>query len=89
MQRLQYRMTRNDTWLRSSWPTIESCARFWAGKMTESQNRGKFTVVSDIGPDERAGIVSDDVYTNALAGETLACAYAQTCFRAVWPALCL
>ena len=41
--------------------------------MTEStQKRGQFTVVSVIGSDERAGIVSDDAYTNALAGETLA-----------------
>lgn len=71
--RLYYRMTRNDTWLRKSWPTIEGCAQFWASRMTESQNRsGQFTVLSDIGPDERAGVISDDAYTNALAGETLA-----------------
>ena len=71
--RLFYRLTRNESWLREAWPVIEGCAQFWAGRMTASHNRsGQYTVLSDIGADETAGLVNDDAYTNALAGQTLA-----------------
>ena len=73
--RLQYRVTRNGTWLRESWPVIEGCAQFWAGRTTAcngSMHPGdNFTVLGVIGADERAGIVDDDAYTNALVAETL------------------
>ena len=71
--RLFYRLTRNESWLREAWPVVEGCAQFWAGRMTASHNRsGQYTVLSDIGADEDAGLVNDDAYTNALAGQTLA-----------------
>jgi hypothetical protein len=73
--RLQYRVTRNSTWLAESWPVIESCAQFWAGRVTacnQSTHPNNFTVLSVIGSDERAGIVDDNAYTNALVAETLA-----------------
>jgi trehalose/maltose hydrolase-like predicted phosphorylase len=70
--RLQYRLTRNASWLASSWPVIEGCAQFWASRVTPSTSvPGGFTVLQAIGTDERAGVVDDDAYTNAIAAETL------------------
>ena len=70
--RLHYRLTRNASWLASSWPVIEGCAQFWASRVTPTTTvPGGFTVLQVIGSDERAGIVDDDAYTNALAAETL------------------
>jgi trehalose/maltose hydrolase-like predicted phosphorylase len=72
--RLQYRVTKNNTWLAESWPVIEACAQFWASRVTacnRSTHPNNFTVLGVIGADERAGVVDDNAYTNALVTETL------------------
>ena len=70
--RLQYYLTRNNTWLEEhAWPVIAATAKFWASRVTveDSTNTGNYTVKRVVSPDENSGIVDDEAYTNAIAGK--------------------
>ena len=75
--RLSYYGSRNDTWLRDvAWPMINATAAFYAGRLQKEGRRMhlesyNYTIKQVIGPDEQAGVVDDNAYTNAIAGQTL------------------
>ena len=57
--RLQYYLTRNDTWLRAhAWSVIQGAAQFWAGRFELDAASGNYTVKNVTGPDESSGKVS-------------------------------
>jgi trehalose/maltose hydrolase-like predicted phosphorylase len=59
------------TWLRTrGWPVISQAARFWAGRATPAPGGGD--VIDHVtGPDEENPDVSDEVYTEVAARDTL------------------
>ena len=68
--RLQWHAAGNVSFLRESWPLINASAAFWASRLVRHAS-GNFTVLGVVGPDEPAGVVDHDVYTNAVASQTI------------------
>ena len=56
-----------------AWPVVSATAAFWASRAVAetTTNTDNYTIKNCVGPDEASGIVSDEAYTNAIAGATL------------------
>ena len=52
------------------WEVVAASAAFFAAKAVIDQATGNFTFKQVIGPDEGAGVVDDQAYTNAVAAKT-------------------
>jgi trehalose/maltose hydrolase-like predicted phosphorylase len=60
-----YLWTGDRTFLvREGWPILQATANYWASRVTRDLD-GKFHIRGVISPDETAGSVDDDAYTNA------------------------
>jgi trehalose/maltose hydrolase-like predicted phosphorylase len=53
------------------WPVLRATADFWASRATWNAQAKRFEVRNLVSPDETAGVVSNDVYTNAMARRNL------------------
>ena len=78
--RLYYRMTKNETWLRSEgWPVIRDSADFFASRAVACDNSSctlggrvgatsaNLTYLNVVSPDESAGRHNSSAYTNGIA----------------------
>lgn len=80
--RLHWRATGNLTFLRESWPLINATAAFWAARFVRQGGNGNWTILGVVGPDEPSGVQDSEVYTNAVAAQTiLFAAHAATLLR--------
>ena len=69
--RLHYYLNRDDKWLEQhAWPVVSESAKLWASRVVKSSS-GNWTVLQACGPDEKAGVVDSNLYTNAVAKQTL------------------
>jgi len=50
---------------REGWPLLSSTADYWVSRVSKSAD-GRYHIENVIGPDENAGVVSDDAWTNAV-----------------------
>lgn len=67
-----YLITGDKKWLaQKGYPIIQSAAQYWASRVWYNSNRDRYEVLGVVSPDETAGIVNNDVYTNAGAKKTL------------------
>ena len=55
---------------REGWPILKATAAYWASRVTK-EGDGKYHIRRVISPDEDAGIVSDDAWTNAVVRANL------------------
>ena len=64
---------------KQGWPVLQATAAYWVSRVTHGAD-GKYHIEKVISPDETAGVVSDDAYTNAVVQANLraATAAAQT-----------
>jgi len=70
--RQQYYFTRDTDWLKNhGWPLLQAAAEFWASRVVLDTASGNYTVKGVVAPDESAGKVDDEAYTNAVAASTL------------------
>lgn len=69
--RLHWHTTGNLTFLRESWPLINATAAFWASRFVHHAGSGNWTVLGVVGPDEPSGVQDSEVYTNAIAAQTI------------------
>jgi len=47
------------------WPLLQATAQYWASRVTHESD-GKYHLAGVLSPDETAGVVDDDAYTNAV-----------------------
>ena len=50
---------------REGWPLLQATAQYWASRVTKGAD-GKYHIKGVLSPDETAGVVDDDAYTNAV-----------------------
>ncbi len=63
-----WRASRDKTWLRErGWPVLSAVADHFASRAKKNPATGKYDIRSVFGPDESAGKVDNNTYTNALA----------------------
>ncbi len=67
-----YLLTGDKKWLaQKGYPVIQAAAQYWASRVWYNPNRDRYEILGVVSPDETAGIVNNDVYTNAGAKRTL------------------
>ncbi len=52
------------------WPILQATAQYWVSRVTKGAD-GKYHINGVLSPDETAGVVNDDAYTNAVVGANL------------------
>jgi trehalose/maltose hydrolase-like predicted phosphorylase len=61
-----YLWTGDKDYLRKEgWPLLQATAEYWASRVTKGPD-GKYHIKGVLSPDETAGVVDDDAYTNAV-----------------------
>ena len=60
---------------KQGWPVLQATAAYWVSRVTKGVD-GKYHILQVISPDETAGVVSDDAYTNAVVQANLRAATA-------------
>ena len=50
---------------REGWPLLQATAQYWVSRVTKGTD-GKYHIKGVLSPDETAGLVDDDAYTNAV-----------------------
>ncbi len=60
---------------KEGWPVLSATAAYWAARVTHGAD-GKYHVNKVLSPDETAGVVDDDAYTNAVVRANLRAASA-------------
>ncbi|HZO87442.1 MAG TPA: hypothetical protein VFB38_03820 [Chthonomonadaceae bacterium] len=71
-----YLWTGDRTFLaREGWPLLQATAQYWVSRVTQGKD-GKYHIRGVLSPDETAGLVDDDAYTNAAARYNLRAALA-------------
>ena len=55
---------------REGWPVLQATAQYWVSRVTKSVD-GKYHIKSVLSPDETAGVVEDDAWTNAVVQANL------------------
>jgi len=68
--RLHYRASGNRTFLRESFALVNGTAAFFAARFVKHSS-GNFTMLHVTSPDESSGPQDSEIYTNAIAAETL------------------
>jgi trehalose/maltose hydrolase-like predicted phosphorylase len=71
-----YLWTGDKTYLKTEgWPILQSTAQYWVSRVTKGTD-GKYHIKGVLSPDETAGVVDDDAYTNAVVQANLRAAAA-------------
>ncbi len=71
-----YLWTGDKAYLRNEgWPLLQATAQYWASRVAKGAD-GKYHVNGVLSPDETAGVVNDDAYTNAVVKYNLLAATA-------------
>jgi len=52
------------------WPVLSATAAYWVSRVTKSAD-GKYHILKVLSPDETAGVVNDDAYTNGVVQANL------------------
>ncbi len=66
-----YLWTGDKTYLKSEgWPILSATAQYWVSRVTKGAD-GKYHVKGVLSPDETAGVVDDDAWTNAVVQANL------------------
>ncbi len=66
-----YLWTGDKAYLRSEgWPVLQATAQYWVSRVTKGAE-GKYHVKGVLSPDETAGVVDDDAWTNAVVQANL------------------
>lgn len=66
-----YLWTGDKTYLRTEgWPLLRDCADYWVSRVTPGP-AGQFHINHVVSPDETAGVVDDDAWTNGVVGASL------------------
>jgi len=66
-----YLWTGDRTYLKSEgWPVLSATAQYWVSRVTKGAD-GKFHIKGVLSPDETAGVVDDDAWTNAVVQANL------------------
>lgn len=60
---------------KEGWPVLSATAAYWAARVTHGAD-GKYHINKVLSPDETAGVVDDDAYTNAVVRANLRAASA-------------
>jgi trehalose/maltose hydrolase-like predicted phosphorylase len=61
-----YLWTGDKTYLKNEgWPVLSATAQYWVSRVTKGGD-GKYHIKGVLSPDETAGVVDDDAYTNAV-----------------------
>lgn len=61
-----YLVTGDRSWLkRSGWPILQNTTAYWTSRMTRGPD-GLYHIRPVVGPDETAGVVDDDAFTNGV-----------------------
>ena len=60
---------------KQGWPVLQATAAYWVSRVTHGVD-GKYHIEKVISPDETAGVVNDDAYTNAVVQANLRAATA-------------
>ncbi len=60
---------------KQGWPVLSATAAYWVSRVTLGTD-GKYHVLKVLSPDETAGVVNDDAYTNAVVAANLRAATA-------------
>lgn len=50
---------------KEGWPLLQATAQYWASRVTKGPD-GRYHIKGVLSPDETAGVVDDDAYTNAV-----------------------
>lgn len=82
-----YLWTGDKSYLKTEgWPVLSATAAYWVSRVTRGAD-GKWHISKVLSPDETAGVVSDDAYTNGVVQANLraAAAAAQTLGQAADP----
>ncbi len=71
-----YLWTGDKTFLqKEGWPLLQATAQYWVSRVTHGPD-GKYHITKVMSPDETAGVVDDDAYTNAVVQYNLRAAAA-------------
>ena len=71
-----YLWTGDKTYLaKEGWPVLSATAAYWVSRVSKGTD-GKYHVLKVLSPDETAGVVNDDAYTNGVAQANLRAAAA-------------
>jgi len=66
-----YLWTGDKTYLKSEgWPILQATAEYWVSRVTKGAD-GKYHIKGVLSPDETAGVVDDDAWTNAVVQANL------------------
>ena len=66
-----YLWTGDKSYLRNEgWPVLSATAQYWVSRVTKGTD-GKYHVKGVLAPDETAGVVNDDAWTNAIVQANL------------------
>ena len=66
-----YLWTDDKTYLKSEgWPILQATAQYWVSRVTKGAD-GKYHIKGVLSPDETAGVVDDDAWTNAVVQANL------------------
>ncbi|HET6384661.1 MAG TPA: hypothetical protein VFJ58_14810 [Armatimonadota bacterium] len=66
-----YLVTGDRQWLRQSgFPVLSATASYWVSRMNRGAD-GKYHIRNVVGPDENAGLVNDDAFTNGVVKRNL------------------
>ena len=61
-----YLWTGDKTYLKTEgWPLLQATAQYWVSRVTKGPD-GKYHIKAIVSPDETAGLVDDDAYTNSV-----------------------
>ena len=55
---------------KEGWPVLQATAAYWVSRVSKGAD-GKYHILKVLSPDETAGVVSDDAYTNAVVQANL------------------
>lgn len=55
---------------KEGWPLLQATAQYWSSRVTKAAD-GKYHIKGVLSPDETAGVVDDDIYTNAAVSYNL------------------
>eukprot|EP00051_Salpingoeca_urceolata_P014845 m.189431 g.189431 ORF g.189431 m.189431 type:complete len:834 (-) comp18207_c0_seq1:34-2535(-) len=70
--RLYFRMSQNATWAKEhAWPVVRGSADFFASVVKVDEASGNYTFLGVVPPDERAGLIDSNAYTNCIAAATI------------------
>lgn len=69
---------------REGWPLLAATAQYWASRVVKGAD-GRYHIKSVLSPDETAGLVNDDAYTNSVVKYNLLAAQAAAKVMAATP----